>query len=185
MSFVQIISSKLPYILLPNLVLRYIIMSWSVMQKDWSAIFKVKVTAMAQMIKMWLSTISSDLLILLLPDFVWLYITISQSILWRNCIAVFKMEVAAKFQNVSEYLSSQYLVNCWTFYYQTWYGDASSWARLSSHTHKKKNGLLSSRSRSQWSIIQSKHDCLISSELLILLQPNLVWWYIIISWIAL
>ena len=42
--FVQMISSKQPNILLPNLVLWCIIMSRSVMQKDWFAIFKVKVT---------------------------------------------------------------------------------------------------------------------------------------------
>ena len=39
--FVHMISSKPPI----NLVLWCIIMSWSVMQKDWFAIFKVKVTA--------------------------------------------------------------------------------------------------------------------------------------------
>ena len=43
--FFQIISSKLPNILLPNLVLWCTIMSQTVMQKDRFAIFKVKVTA--------------------------------------------------------------------------------------------------------------------------------------------
>ena len=60
------------------------------------------------------------------------------------------------------------------------YGHTSLWARLSF----KKIGLLSSRSRSQSRIIQSKFDFLIS-ELLILLQVNLVWWHIIIRWIVL
>ena len=46
-TFIQIILSKPPNILLPNLVLRCIIVSWSVMQKDLFAIFKVKVTAWA------------------------------------------------------------------------------------------------------------------------------------------
>ena len=50
---VQMISSKLLNMLLPNLVLWCIIMSWNVMQKDWFAIFKVKVTARANMIKIW------------------------------------------------------------------------------------------------------------------------------------
>ena len=36
-----------------NLVLWFIIMSQSVMQKDWFAIFKVKVTERAHMIKIW------------------------------------------------------------------------------------------------------------------------------------
>ena len=51
--FVQMISSKLLNILWPNLVLCCIIMSQSVMQKDWVPIFKVKVTARAHMIKTW------------------------------------------------------------------------------------------------------------------------------------
>ena len=49
--FVQIIFSKPPDILFPNLVLWCIVMSQSVMQKDWFVIFKVKVTARAHMIK--------------------------------------------------------------------------------------------------------------------------------------
>ena len=48
--FVQI-SSKPPNILFPNLILWCIIMSHSVVQKGWFAIFKVKVTAKAHMIK--------------------------------------------------------------------------------------------------------------------------------------
>ena len=51
--FVQMISSKPPNILFPNLVLWCIIMSQSVMQKDWFAISKVTVTARAHMIKIW------------------------------------------------------------------------------------------------------------------------------------
>ena len=55
----------------------------------------------------------------------------------------------SKIQNVSKCLSKWYLLNRWTFYYQTWYGDASLWARLSF----KKTGLLSSRSRSRLRIM--------------------------------
>ena len=51
--FVQMISSESSNILFPNLVLSCIIMSRSVMQKDWFAIFRVKVTARAHMIKIW------------------------------------------------------------------------------------------------------------------------------------
>ena len=50
---VQMISSKPPNILFPNLVLWCIIMSWSVMQNDVFAIFIVKVTARAHMIIIW------------------------------------------------------------------------------------------------------------------------------------
>ena len=51
--FVQMIFSKPPNILFPNLVLWCIIMSRNVLQKDWFLIFKVKVTARAHMIKIW------------------------------------------------------------------------------------------------------------------------------------
>ena len=51
--FVQMISSIPPNILFPNLVLWCIIMSQSVMQRDWFVIFKVKFTARAHMIKIW------------------------------------------------------------------------------------------------------------------------------------
>ena len=48
--FAKMIFSKPPNILLPNLVFWCIIMSGSVMQKDWFAVFKVKVTARAHII---------------------------------------------------------------------------------------------------------------------------------------
>ena len=51
--FIQIISSKAPNILLPNLEMWCIIMSWRVMLKDWFGIFKVKVTISAHMMKIW------------------------------------------------------------------------------------------------------------------------------------
>ena len=51
--FVQMIFSKPSNILFSSLVLWFIIMSLSVMQKDWFAIFKVKVTARAHMIRIW------------------------------------------------------------------------------------------------------------------------------------
>ena len=50
--FVQI-PSKPPNVLFPNLVSWCIIMSLSVKQKDWFAIFMVKVTAKVHMIKIW------------------------------------------------------------------------------------------------------------------------------------
>ena len=45
-------------------------------------------------------------------------------------ITVFEDKVTAKNQNVSDCLSGWYL-NHRTFCYQTWYGDATSWSRLS------------------------------------------------------
>ena len=76
LQFVQMISSKPPNILFSNLVLWCIIMSQSVMQKDWFAIFKVKVTASAHVTKIW------QLLL--------------------------------------------YLLNCWSFCYQTWFDSTLS-----------------------------------------------------------
>ena len=129
--FVQMISSKPPNTLFPNLVLWCIIMSWSVMQKDWIAIFEFKVTVRAHTIKIWQ----------------WLL----------------------------------YLLNCWSFHYQTW---------LIVHYHKPEcfmekldccvEGQGHSKiSKCQWMFVQ-----MISSELLNLLLPNLVWWCIIMSQIV-
>ena len=56
------------------------------------------------------------------------------------------------------YISSELMVSSEplpNFNYQTWYGDASSWARSS----LKKIGLLSSRSRSQGRIITQNETC--------------------------
>ena len=70
--FVQLISSKSPNIVFPNLVLWCTIMSQSVMQKDLFAIFKIKVTARAHYDQnMTISTVSFELLSLLLPNLVW------------------------------------------------------------------------------------------------------------------
>ena len=80
--FVQMRSSKPPNILFPNLVLWCIIMSLSVMQKDWFAIFKVRITARTHMIKIWLTF--SELLIPWQPSLVWWYIIGSQSVLWKK-----------------------------------------------------------------------------------------------------
>ena len=131
---------------------------------------------------MTVSTISAELLIFWQPDLIGWYIIISWSILWKNWITVFKVKLTAKFQNVNKCLSRQHFLNHWHFYCQTWYGNASLWARLSF----KKIGLLSSRSRSLLRITWLKKWLFnILYELLILLQVNLVWWHIIIRWIVL
>ena len=76
-------------------------------------------------------TISSKLLVCLQTNLVWEYSTISQSVLWKNGITAFKVKVTAKVHNVGGCLSRWYILNCRTFCYQTWYGDAVSWARVS------------------------------------------------------
>ena len=177
--FVQMISSTLPNILLPNLVLRCITTSRNACKRLVCYFQGQGLSKGSYDQTMTISTISSELLVLLLPNLVWWYIIISQKVWWSNGIVV-QGEGHSKFQNVNECLSRWYLLNRWTVYYQTWYGYASLWARLSS----KKIGLVSSRLRSQWRIIFSKYDFLMSSELLILLHLNLVWWHIIISWIV-
>ena len=108
---VQIIFSKSPDIWFPDLVLLCMVMSRSVTQKDWLAVFKVKVSARADMIKIW------QFLLYLLNYWSFCYIIISQSVLWRNWIVVFKVKVTAKFHDVNECMSKWYLLNCWTFYY--------------------------------------------------------------------
>ena len=70
--FVQMISPKPPNILFPNLILSFIIMSWCIMLKDWFAIFKVKVTARAHMIKVWQFLLYlMNCWFVLLPNLVW------------------------------------------------------------------------------------------------------------------
>ena len=48
----------------------------------------------------------------------------------KKRIIVLKVKVTMKLRNADECLSGQYLLNYRTFYYQSWYGDASSWAGL-------------------------------------------------------
>ena len=71
--------------------------------------------------------------------------------------------------------SVYYLLNCSAFCNQTWYGGGSSWARVS--CPPKKEGLLSSRSKSQWGLIQSVYGCF---RYIFwtngFWQPTLVWW---------
>ena len=74
-----------------------------------------------------------------------------------------------------------FFLNRWTFYYQTWFGDASLWARLS---FKKIGCCLQGQVTVTGNIIKI-WLCNMSSELLILLQLNLVWWYIITRGIVL
>ena len=115
--FIQMVSSKPPSILLPNLVLWCIIMSWIVNQNFFFWSYGQNMT---------LSTITSELLILWQPNFVWWYSIISQSVLWKN-------------------------------------------------------GLLCLRARSQWRFKMSVNVQIIFSKLPNILLPNLVWHCIIMS----
>ena len=147
--FVQVISSELLNLLLPNLVLWCILMSQIVFQKDWFAVFKVKVTVKDLKIKTWLSNLFPELLILFQLSLVWWHIIISWIVKRLDCSVMIKVKVKGKVQNSSECSSRQYLLKYWIFCNQTCYGDASSWARLS----YKKIDLLSSSSRYHSGII--------------------------------
>ena len=95
--FVQMISSKWPSILLPNLVLWCIIMSLRCCAKRLVCYFQGQGHSKGSYDQnMTVSTTSSELLILLLPNLIWWYIIISQSVLWRNWTV---FEVKATQQN--------------------------------------------------------------------------------------
>ena len=87
-----------------------------------------------------------------------------------DCSVVVK--VTEKVQNSSEYSSRRYALSCWTFCNQTWYGDATSWAKVSC----KKIGLLSSSSGSQWRLILSDMTVsTIAAEQLIFFATKFNW----------
>ena len=71
-------------------------MSQIVFQKDWFAVFKVKVTVKDQLIKIWLSNRSSELLTLLQRNLVWWHINISWLVFWRYWIALLSKSRAQK-----------------------------------------------------------------------------------------
>ena len=72
-------------------------MSQIVFQRDWFAVFRVKVTVRAHVIK-YDSTISTELLIFLQPNLIGWYIIISLNVLCKNYIVVFKVKVTVKVQ---------------------------------------------------------------------------------------
>ena len=86
--FVKMISSESLNLLLPNLVWWCIIMSQIVFQKDLFAVFKVKVTVKAHIIKILLFNILSELLMLLQLNLVWWHIIIRWIVSWNYWIAL-------------------------------------------------------------------------------------------------
>ena len=123
--FVQMISSEYLNLLVviteplpPNLVWWCIIdsiwLSQIVFQKDWFAVFKVKVTVRNNIIKICFVNILSELLILLQLNLVWWHIIIRWIVLWKDWIAlVVKVKVTEEVQHSSECSSGQYLLSCW------------------------------------------------------------------------
>ena len=88
LNVVQMIFSDWLNLLRPNLVWWCIIMSQIVFQKDWFAVFKVKVTVMDNIIKIWLLNLWSELLILLQLNLVARYIIFQWIVLWKGWIAL-------------------------------------------------------------------------------------------------
>ena len=94
-----------------------------------------------------------------------------------DCCVVVKVKVAGKVKNSSD---------CSSGWYSSTVEPAVTKLGMVMQHHDpecqaEKNGLLFVRSRTQQGLVWSKYDSIIPSELLILWQPNLVWWYIIIS----
>ena len=152
------VSSKLPNILLPHLARAHVMKVW------WFVLYLLKCWSFCY--QTWFG---------------------GALILWRNWVAVFQIKVTAKFQNINKCLPRCYLLNHQTFYI-TWCCDASLCARVSF----KKIELLSSDLFAIFKVKVTVKDHIIkiwlsniSSELLVLLQLNLVWWHIIISLVAL
>ena len=149
--FAQMIFSESLNLLLPNLVWWCIIISQIVFQTDWFAIFKVKVTVEDNIIKIWLFDVLSELLIRLQLNFFLMlhHHKVDCPVKRLDCSVVVQLKVTGKVQNFIECSFGLYLLSCWTFCNQTWYGDGSSWARVL----YKEIGLLSSRSRSHWGLM--------------------------------
>ena len=126
-------------------------MSQSVVQNNLFAIFNVKVTARARMIKIWLSTLSPELLILWQANLFWWYIIVSESILLKKLDYCIQAQSHSEDWKCHSFLSSWYLFNCQIL---TKLGtvEASLGARVSC----KKMGLLASWSRSQQGLLWSK-----------------------------
>ena len=152
----------------------------SVRNKDWFTIFNVKVTARACISKIWLFTTSSKLLVRLQPNLVWEYSIISRNVPWkRNYYCV-------QGQGRSEDSKCQWMfVRMISFEPQNillpnfvWWCSIMS---LSVMLKKKQVCYRQSQGHSDGLYDQNTTLSAVSSELMILRQPDLVWRYIIIS----
>ena len=99
-----------------------------VMRKNWFAVFKVKVTARAYIIRMWL--LLSELLTLSQLNLVWYYILLCWSVTYRKVDYCVQKQGRSETSKVNDFVSGQCFLNYCTVYYQTWYNDVSSWARV-------------------------------------------------------
>ena len=121
----------------PYMVWWNIITIRGVMWKDWFAVFKVKVTAKASVIKMWLLMLWTANPFA--ANIVWWYMIIagvsceeigllfSRSEVWFVCL---RSQSQQRVKNSSECSSKWYFLNCQTFCNQTYYSGASSWTEV-------------------------------------------------------
>ena len=146
-------------------------MSQSVMRKKLFAIFKVKVTGRAHMIKTRLSTISSELLILRQPNLVWWYIIISRSVLWKKLNYCIQGQGHSK-GSKCQCLSGWYLIIARNFV--TKLGIVMHHHELGCQA-KRLVSYLQDQSYSEGSSDENMTVSTIFSELLTPLLPNFVW----------
>ena len=101
-----------------------IIFSWSALQNGLVTISEVK-RAYKYNQNMTVSIVSSELVILLQPNLVWWQVTINSDGQWKELVAVFRIKVTANihFKQIKKFMYVGYVLNCWTFCNQTWYGD--------------------------------------------------------------
>ena len=121
---------------------------------------------------MHVSTTSAEMLTLLQSYLVSWYILMCSSVVWKNETKPGLLCSMSRSQWNFKMLINVCLdnINYWTFYDQTWYCDASSWDWV-----RRLVCCLQGQDLSE-GFIWSNYDFL-SCELLILLQPNLVWWH--------
>ena len=115
----------------------------------------------------------------------WWYIIISQAILRKDFFVVFKVQVKWRLKPFTECLSGQYLLKYLSF---NLLQPSLVWGCIimSQSVPRKDFFWPSPRSRSWWGLILSKYDnfdYIFSAT--DLLQSNLVWQYMVISWRAL
>ena len=150
------------------------------MQKNWFTIFSIKVTVRAYIIKIWLSTISSKLLVRLQPNLVLYYSIISCSVLWKK-----EMDYWLQGQGHSEGSVCQWMFVLISSEPQNillpnmvWWCSIMNWSVMRG---KKLFGIFKVEVTARVHLCQNMTLSTKSVELLILWQPNMVWWYIIIG----
>ena len=142
-----------------------IIIRQIVFQKDWFAVFKVKVVCCLQgqghSYGSYTQNVAFKYIIWTADAFaiklglVAHHHKVDCLVKRLDCSVAVKVKVTEKVKKSSECSSGRYLLSCWTFCYQIWYGDATLWAKVSC----KKIGLLSSSSRVTVRAHLIRYDC--------------------------